>query len=132
MENWILTVGCPPERFADCQREWLKYNILGSIGIEGNYFVRYFVGAQETASFDVKIESTDNNEIYSLSWYKEEQKILHGVGTFLDDSLVFAWGGIDFRYNLHSLHICKENTLKMQTVEWGAREVHCKKLIKAK
>lgn len=28
MENWILTVGCPPERFADCQREWLKYNIL--------------------------------------------------------------------------------------------------------
>lgn len=28
MENWILTVGCPPERFAECQREWLKYNIL--------------------------------------------------------------------------------------------------------
>lgn len=28
MENWIVTVGCPPERFADCQREWLKYNIL--------------------------------------------------------------------------------------------------------
>lgn len=28
MENWILTVGCPAEQFADCQREWLKYNIL--------------------------------------------------------------------------------------------------------
>lgn len=104
---------------------------VGSIGIEGNYFVRYFVGAQETASFDVKIESTDNNESYSLSWYKEEQKILHGVGTLLDDSLVFAWGSINFRYNLHFLQSYKEDTLKMQTVKWGAEKVNCKKLIKA-
>lgn len=28
MENWILTVGCPPSLFCDCQKEWLKYNIL--------------------------------------------------------------------------------------------------------
>lgn len=28
MENWILTVGCPTEVFADCQKEWLKYNVL--------------------------------------------------------------------------------------------------------
>lgn len=28
MENWILTVGCPPAEFAACQKEWLKYNIL--------------------------------------------------------------------------------------------------------
>lgn len=28
MENWILTVGCPPSQFAECQKEWLKYNIL--------------------------------------------------------------------------------------------------------
>lgn len=28
MENWILTVGCPTDLFADCQKEWLKYNIL--------------------------------------------------------------------------------------------------------
>lgn len=28
MENWILTVGCPPELFMECQKEWLNYNIL--------------------------------------------------------------------------------------------------------
>lgn len=28
MEHWILAVGCAPEQFAACQKEWLKYNIL--------------------------------------------------------------------------------------------------------
>lgn len=28
MENWILTVGCPSEGFAECQKEWLRYNLL--------------------------------------------------------------------------------------------------------
>ena len=28
MENWILTVGCPPDEFIHCQKEWLKYNML--------------------------------------------------------------------------------------------------------
>ena len=28
MENWVLAIGCPPEIFAGCQKEWLKYNIL--------------------------------------------------------------------------------------------------------
>lgn len=28
MENWVLTVGCPPDEFIFCQKEWLKYNML--------------------------------------------------------------------------------------------------------
>lgn len=122
---------------------WSSSNIVGRLGtgialksvgsavIEGDYFVRYFVGAQETKSFVVKIESNHSNEIYSLSWYKEDQKILHGVGTLLGDSLVFAWGSIDFKYHLHFLQICKNDTLNMHTVTWGATEVNGKNFIKA-
>lgn len=28
MENWVLTVGCSPNEFPCCQKEWLKYNML--------------------------------------------------------------------------------------------------------
>lgn len=28
MENWVLTVGCPPQEFEACQKEWLRYNML--------------------------------------------------------------------------------------------------------
>lgn len=28
MENWILSVGCSPTHFVECQKEWLKYSML--------------------------------------------------------------------------------------------------------
>lgn len=114
---------------------WSSANIIGSLGsgialksddseqFVGAYSVRYFIGKNETQSFTVKIEPTKNNDIYTLSWFQNEVKVLHGVGTMFGDSLAFAWGSIDYRYHFHAFRFCENDVLEMQTVKWDSIEI---------
>ena len=116
---------------------WSSASIPGSLGsgialksdesaeFIGEYFVRYFVGNSDSQSFTVKIKHTQNKEIYKLVWHKDGQKILHGIGFMVDDSLAFAWGSTDFQFTFDMFTFCCDdyNALKMRTVHWDDTKI---------
>ncbi|MGL6198948.1 MAG: hypothetical protein ACRC3H_08445 [Lachnospiraceae bacterium] len=91
-----------------------------STGFIGVYSVTYYVGNSDGSTFNVVIEYEENRDIYKLSWYKEKQKVLHGIGFMLDDSLAFAWGSINCKFDLNVFTLCDigSTELKMQSVKW--------------
>ena len=92
----------------------------------GEYSVKYFVRKNEAQSFKVKIEYTENKEIYKLSWYINEQKMLHGIGAMIDDSLAFAWGSTNckFDFDIFTFFSNDYEVLKTQTVKWDDTAIH--------
>lgn len=91
----------------------------------GEYTVRYFVGKNEVNSFLVKIECADNKEVYKLAWHKDGQKIFHGIGIMMGESLAIAWGSINCRFDLDICSFADNfNSLEMQTIRWDDNKIN--------
>ena len=74
-------------------------------------------------TFDkVKIEHMKNSDIHKLSWYNVKQEALHGIGIMIDDSLVFAYGSLDckFDFNRLTLRNIEQTELRVETVKWDS------------
>jgi len=97
-----------------------------SLGFDGEYNVRYYVGNRDGDSFIVRIGRVGNGSIYKLSWFKENKNTLHGIGFMIENSLAFAWGSIDHKYNFNRFHFCIDNgteKLIRQTIKWNATKI---------
>ena len=97
----------------------------------GEYSVTYYFADNNSSNsinwsvytFDkVKVEHTENSEIYKLSWYEEKQEALHGIGVMIDDNLVFAYGSLDCKFDLNILTLqnIEQTELRVQTVKWDS------------
>ena len=90
----------------------------GFEGLTGEHNVTYYVGNNDGTSFKVRI-SRKSSAIYSLTWYKEDREILHGIGFTIGESLAFAWGNVDKDYDFILLSLLGGNQLQMQEVKWN-------------
>lgn len=125
---------------------WSSIKISGSLGsgialksdntsnLTGEYFVRYFVKNTEVNSFNVKIDKTNNEEVYNLSWFINNQKVLHGIGIMIDNSLVFSWGSTNCLFDLHLFDLEENNNdkLKLKTVKWNDPKPYVYNLLRKK
>ncbi|MCL1831356.1 MAG: hypothetical protein FWG45_00420 [Oscillospiraceae bacterium] len=97
-----------------------------STGYVGDYNVQYFIGNQERGSFLVKINKTENEKIYKLFWFLENKNVLHGIGFLIGDSLAFAWGNIECKFDFNKFCYCvdnREERLVRQTVKWDSDKI---------
>jgi len=94
-----------------------------SPGFAGEYNVRYFVGNHESASFLVKIVRAANEGIHKLSWFIDSNIVLHGIGFLINDSLAFAWGSTDRKFDFNRFCCCFDNgkiKLINQKISWDS------------
>jgi hypothetical protein len=102
----------------------LKYD--ESSEFDGEYNVRYFVQNHDRGSFLVKIGRAENESIYKLSWYKDNANVLHGIGFLIENSLAFAWGSINCKFDFSRFHYCVDSgieRLKRQTIIWDSVKI---------
>ncbi|HEY1406091.1 MAG TPA: hypothetical protein VF857_05730 [Spirochaetota bacterium] len=76
---------------------------------DGSYTVKYFMKGKETASFNLTIQKLENNNLYSLTWAKENTIVLHGIGMINNGQMALAWGQLSVDYELIILNIGKES-----------------------
>ena len=75
----------------------------------------------------MKIERVENKDVFKLAWYKDEQRILHGIGFMVDDCLALAWGSTDrkFDFSVLTLSGIEQTELNMQKVIWDNNVSSC-------
>lgn len=87
-------------------------------GFNGLYDVTYFVDQGVEVSFKVTINEKECGNIYYLTWHKNEQKVFHGLGLLLEDSLAFAWGSLNNTYDLIVLTFSNTSQINMREIMW--------------
>jgi len=96
-----------------------------SLGYDGEYKVQYFIGNREGSSFLVRIKRKKDN-IYKLAWLSDNKEVLHGIGFLIENSLAFAWGSLDCRFDFNRLYFNVDDEtvrLKRQTVTWDSGKI---------
>ena len=100
----------------------------------GEYRVQYFIGDHESPVYQVTIDSTDDDDIFTGAWIIDDNIVHRGILLAFDDKYAIAYGDPDGTFDIRVLKMCVEeqqDMLRSTCVQWKSLECIKQKFIRS-